>query len=427
MPALGVMFKTVSTDCNLDCDYCYYRESLEGSRVRRRIAPELLDAFFGQYMDYVADAGAASVAWQGGEPTLAGLRFFEQVVALQARHARPGTTISNALQTNGVLIDDAWGTFLKTYNFLVGVSIDGPEEIHNVRRAYKSRRGSFDHAMRGVGVLRRYGVPVNALCVLGPHNVERPRELVRFYRREGFSHVQFIPEMRFQALEPEKPADYAITPAQYGRFLTEAFDEWHEEGRPTLSIRFFDNAVQTYVGVPNESCVQSDRCDAGIVVEHNGDVYPCDFYVHPDWKLGNVLESPLREILKNPKRLAFVLQKHRPLPEACQRCEWLKVCKSGCPRNRTAVDDAVRPDYFCAAYKEFYPHAHARLARVAERVRQRQAFFHRLQVSPAQVKRTGPNEPCPCGSGKKYKKCCASPADQRSYLLELPVASMGRP
>jgi uncharacterized protein len=413
------MFKTVSTDCNLDCDYCYYRESLEGTRVRRRINPDLLDTFFAQYLEYVADAGVASVAWQGGEPTLAGLRFFEEVVALEARHARPGATIANALQTNGVLLDDAWGSFLKTYNFLVGVSIDGPEEVHNRRRTYRSGRGSFDHAMRGVDVLRRHGVPFNALCVLGPHNVEQPRELMRFYRREGFTHVQFIPEMQFQALEPEKPASYAISAEQYGRFLTAAFDEWYQEGRPTLSVRIFDNFVQSYVGVPNDSCVHADRCDAGIVVEHNGDVYPCDFYVHPDWKLGNVGETPLREILRNPKRLAFVLQKHRPLPEACQRCEWLKVCKSGCPRNRHATDDGHSPDYFCAAYKAFFPHAHARLLQVRERVQQRQTFLNLLQVSPAVVKRTGPNEPCPCGSGRKYKKCCANPADQRSYLLAL--------
>src|SRR5579875_132352 len=249
------MFKTVSTDCNLDCQYCYYRESLEGTRVRRRIAPEMLERFMEQYMEYVSDARIASLSWQGGEPTLAGLSFFEKVVALEARYARPGTVISNALQTNGVLLDDAWGTFLKTYNFLVGVSLDGPPEIHNRRRTYRSGRGTFDHVMRGIDVLRRHRVDFNILCVLGPHNVERPRELMRFYRQQGFSHVQFIPEMEFQAMEPDRPARYAITPAQYGAFLRDAFDEWYQEGRPTLSVRTFDNFLQNYVGVATDLCV----------------------------------------------------------------------------------------------------------------------------------------------------------------------------
>jgi uncharacterized protein len=417
MPAVGVMFKTVSTDCNLDCQYCYYRESLEGTRVRRRIAPEMLETFMAQYMDYVSDAKVASISWQGGEPTLAGLKFFEQVVALEAHYAKPGTTISNALQTNGVLLNDAWGEFFKTYNFLVGVSLDGPEEIHNSRRAYKSGRGSFDHVMRGIEVLRRHGVAFNILCVLGPHNVERPKELLSFYRQQGFSHVQFIPEMDFQAMETDKPAHFQITPAQYGAFLREAFDEWYEDGRPTISVRTFDNFLQNYVGVATDLCVHSDRCDAGIVVEYNGDVYPCDFYIHPDWKLGNVLVAPLREILKNPKRLAFVLQKHQPLPDDCQRCEWLRVCKTGCPRNRLSTDDGQTPDYFCASYKEFFSHADARLSRVKERVQQKQKYLNVLQVAPRQVQRLGPNDACPCGSGKKLKKCCQNPAEERSYLF----------
>lgn len=421
MPPVGVMFKTVSTDCNLDCQYCYYRESLEGTRVRRRIAPEMIETFLEQYMEYIADSHVASISWQGGEPTLAGLRFFERVVALEAHYARPGTTISNAMQTNGVLLNDAWGSFLKTYNFLVGVSLDGPPEIHDRRRTYKNGRGSFDHVMRGIEVLRRHGVTFNILCVLGPHNIDQPRALMRFYRQQGFSHVQFIPEMDFQAMEPEKPADFQITPEQYGAFLREAFDEWYQDGRPTISVRTFDNFIQNYVGVPNELCVHSDRCDAGIVVEYNGDVYPCDFYVHPDWKLGNVLETPLREILKNPKRATFVLQKHHPLPEACQRCEWLHVCKSGCPRNRVSTEDGSTPDYFCASYKEFFSHAHGQLTQVKERLQHKQKYLNLLQISPNAIKRAGPNDACPCGSGKKHKKCCQNPADERSYLFQAPA------
>ena len=410
VPALSVMFKTVSTDCNLDCAYCYYRESLEGTRVRRRIEPRLLETFIPQYMAYVADVGVASFAWQGGEPTLAGLPFFERVVALQARHARPKTTISNALQTNGLLLNDEWGAFLKTYNFLVGVSVDGPRELHDRLRTAKSGRGSFDLVMRGVDVLRRHGVQFNVLCVLGPHNVERPRELMRFYREQGFSHVQFIPCMDFQAMEPEKPPVFQITAEQYGAFLRDAFDEWYAEGGPRISVRIFDNFLQSHLGVPNDSCVHADSCDAGIVVEYNGDAYPCDFYVHPRWKLGNVVEQPLRDVLYSPIRADFIRQK-RPLPPACQACEWLSVCKSGCPRNR--ADGG--PDYFCASYKAFFPHADERLRSLTARIEQRSRYLHRLRLDPSLVNRR--NDACPCGSGKRQRQCCGAPGADASYLF----------
>lgn len=165
--------------------------------------------------------------------------------------------------------------------------------------------------------------------------------------------------------------------------------------------------------------MHSDTCDAGIVIEYNGDVYPCDFYIHPDWRLGNLMETSLREILQNPRRLAFILQKHQPLPEDCRRCEWLRVCKTGCSRNRMPTEDGISPDYFCPAYKEFFSHAHARLTHVSERIQQKQRFLNLLQVSPATVNRRGPNDPCPCGSGRKLKKCCQNPAEQRSYLFQI--------
>jgi uncharacterized protein len=404
------MFKTVSTDCNLDCAYCYYRESLEGSRVRRRIEPRLLETFIPQYMAYIADSGVASFAWQGGEPTLAGLPFFERVVALQAAHARPGTTISNALQTNGLLLDDAWGEFLKLYNFLVGVSLDGPREIHDALRTTRSGRGSFDLVLRGIETLRRHAVEHNVLCVLGPHNVGHPRELVSFYRDLGVGHVQFIPCMDFQAMEPEKPPVFQITPEQYGDFLTAAFDEWYADGGPRLSVRTFDNFVQSYVGVPNDLCVHGDSCDAGIVVEYNGDAYPCDFYVHPQWKLGNVVEQPLREVLYSPIRASFVRQK-QPLPTDCRECEWLNACKSGCPRNR--ADDG--PDYFCHSYKQLFSHADGRLRELEGRVRQRQRYLHKIRLDPRLETRR--NDACPCGSGRKQRQCCGAPEAAASYLF----------
>jgi uncharacterized protein len=412
MPALSVMFKTVSTDCNLDCTYCYYRESLEGTRARRRLDMRLLERFIPAYMSYVADARTSSMSWQGGEPTLAGLPFFERVVALQAAYAAPGTLISNALQTNAILLDEAWGAFLKRYNWLVGVSLDGPEEIHDALRTDRGGRGSFARVLRGIDVLRRHRVDFNILCVLGPHNVGRASELMAFFRRQRFTHVQFIPAMDFQAIQPDRPPSFLITPAQYGAFLVEAFDAWYEGGSPTISVRIFDNFLQSYLGIPNDMCVHADTCNAGIVVEWDGSAYPCDFYIHPGWKLGNVLDTPLAELASGGARRAFIGQK-RPLPEECARCQWLPACKSGCPRNRATVEGVPAPDYFCESYKRFFAHAHDRLEELTATIERKQRY---LQVEAVM---TGRNDPCPCGSGRKHKLCCANPARSRSYLLRL--------
>jgi uncharacterized protein len=430
MPPLSVMFKTVSTDCNLDCAYCYYRVSLWGSRQRHRLTLPVLERFLAEYMSYIADVKTAHLVWQGGEPTLAGLPFFETVVRLEAQYAPPGTVIANALQTNGVLLTDAWAAFLKTYNFLVGVSLDGPQPIHDTFRTYRNGRGSFVQVMRGIEHLRRHGVAFNILCVLGPHNIDHPRELLRFFRREGFSHVQFIPAMDFQATTPEAAPTYLITPEQYGRFLCEIFDEWYENGFPTISIRIFDNFLQNYLGMPAELCVHSDTCDAGIVVEHNGDLYPCDFYIHPAWRLGNIMERPLREILANPLRATFMRQK-RPLPEACRRCPWLSVCRSGCPRNRWRTADGLAADHFCQAYTMLFTYADERLRALRDRLLRWQRYLVMVAAQPHLARATGPNAPCPCGSGLKHKKCCQRATAMRSYLftaapLAAPVLARGR-
>lgn len=416
MPALSVMFKTVSTDCNLDCAYCYYRESLEGSRVRRRLDPGLLEQFIPTYMAYIADVKVASMSWQGGEPTLAGLSLFERVVALQAAHAAPGTLISNALQTNAVLLDEAWGAFLKRYNWLVGVSLDGPEKIHDALRTDRGGRGSVARVLRGIDVLRRHGVDFNILCVLGPHNVRRAGELMAFFRAQRFTHVQLIPAMDFQAIQPDRPASFLITPAEYGAFLVDAFDAWYEAGSPTISVRIFDNFLQSYLGVPNDMCVHAATCDAGIVVEWDGSAYPCDFYIHPGWKLGNVLDTPLAELASGPSRMAFIAQK-APLPAECARCEWLRVCKSGCPRNRATRDGVPAPDYFCASYKQFFGHAHARLEGLKSAIERKQKYLEITGSASNGAAAAGRNDPCPCGSGRKHKLCCASPASSRSYLF----------
>ena len=417
MPPLSVLFKTVSTDCNLDCSYCYYRQSLEGTRVRRRIEEPVLAVFMRQYMEYVADAHTASLSWQGGEPTLAGVGFFERVVALEAEYASEGMTISNALQTNAVLLDDRWGHFLRQYSFLVGVSLDGPEETHDSVRRDRGGQGSFRRVMAGIDILRKHQVDLNILCVVGPHNVKRVRELMCFFRDEGFTHLQFIPAMDFQSVEPNVAATYLITPDEYGEFLVNLFDEWYQGGFPTTSVRTFDTMIQSYLGVPNDLCVYSEQCDSGIVVEHNGDVYPCDFYVHQDWRLGNIMEESLTSILAEPPRAAFIGQKLL-LPPQCQACEWQWVCRGGCPRNRLDGGAGHLPEYFCKGHQRFFAYTDGRLSAIKERIERRLKTVSIVGLSSVAGRTAARrNERCPCGSGRKYKSCCGDSRADQSYLL----------
>lgn len=417
MPALSIMFKTVSSSCNLDCSYCYYRESHAPKGKTNTTALCVLEKLIPEYMDYVADTRAASIGWQGGEPTLAGLNFFEEIVRLEKAHAHPGTVISNDLQTNGTRLDGNWAAFLKQYDFLVGVSLDGPEEIHDQLRTDRRGNGTFRAAMDGARILLQYGVDLNILCVVAPHNLQYPGALLDFYRGAGFSHVQFMPAMTFQATDPDTPAGYLITPEEYGSFLTALFDAWYRDGLPTTSVRTFDNLLQSYLQIPNDLCIHADTCDSGLVVEHNGDVFPCDFHLHEQHKLGNILSRPLISMVNSPERLAFIRQK-KPLPGQCRKCPWVAYCKGGCPRNRTHAE-TMGPDFFCGAYRRLFAHAHERLERLRDKIRNKTIYLAKTnQMKALNAPSPGRNDPCPCGSGRKHKTCCGNPAQEQCYLFQ---------
>lgn len=403
---LGIMWKTVSEDCNLACDYCYYSTcgGKPGSRVNR-IDSALLDSFLRQYMEAVE--GYASITWQGGEPLLAGLEFFEEAVRLEARYALPNTVIANSLQTNGTLITDKWAAFFKTYHFLVGVSLDGPREIHDARRVDGAGNGSFDRVMKGIGHLIRRRVDFNILTVVHKGNVDKARELMEFYAKEGFAFVQFIPCMDFRSQEPDKPSVYDITPEEYGRFLCEAFDIWYNGGEPRLSVRFFDDMLSVYMNREAGLCIHRQSCPQYLVLEQNGDAYPCDFFISPEWRLGNVGEDSLDDLLSHPSMDRFLGMKPA-LPEPCRACEHQALCHGGCPRNRAWEPGlaSAGPDYFCAGYKLIYAHADARLRELAGRMRRR-LFEEGVRRSPG-GRLPGRNDPCACGSGRKYKACCGN-------------------
>jgi uncharacterized protein len=414
MPPLSVMFKTVSSDCNLDCLYCYYRQSLEGERVRRRMDIRLLDGFLPQYMEYVADSHQVNLSWQGGEPTLAGLDFFRQTVELEAKYARPPTVINNAIQTNAVLVDDEWAEFFAAYRFLVGVSLDGPEEIHDAVRKDRGGNGSFRRVIAGIEALRKRKVDLNILCVVGPHNVRKARELMAFFRREGLTYLQFIPAMGFQSTEPDKPPAYLISPEAYAEFLVSLFNEWYREGIPTVSVRIFDNFLQSAVGSPNNLCVYSEKCDSGVIIEYNGDVFPCDFYIHPEWRLGNISIDSFKGIVESTSRQSFVRRKIS-LPSLCLTCEWRNLCKGECPRNWPPVPGGYGTSYFCQSYRTLFEHAGDRIGTLAARIAGYRNYLAWQHTHPgARLPRNGG---CPCGSGRKFKNCCGAPELAASYLF----------
>lgn len=400
--ALGVMWKTVSEDCNLACDYCYYSGCGGRPDLRRRqINPALLEKTICEYMSHAQ--GTAGFTWQGGEPLLAGIEFFEQVVALQAKHAPPGTNIGNALQTNGTLITDEWARFFRKYNFLVGVSIDGPREIHDAHRVTATGKGSFDLVMRRIKHLRNHDVDFNVLTVLHQGNVDKPRELWTFYQREGFHYVQFIPGMDFRAQSPDMPPHYLISAEQYGRFLCASFDLWYNDGAPTMSERLFDHALSVCTGRRAETCKYARMCSPTLVIERNGDVYPCDFYLSADHRLGNAGSDSLREIFGSPAYSRFKRLKEQ-LPGQCRRCSHLNLCHGGCPRDRTwnGSGHATEPDYFCNAYRQFFDYAHERLTLLARRLRVQWLIDH----TRSGQEWPGRNETCICGGGGKFKHCC---------------------
>lgn len=395
----GVMWKTVSEACNLACDYCYYSRCNGRPEIIQTIEDDVLTKFIKEYMGI--KRGAVPFAWQGGEPLLAGFDFFKKVVHLQAKYAPKNTIISNSIQTNGTLINEEWAAFFREYNFLVGVSLDGPEGINDARRITGSGKGSFRSIMKGIEILRKAGVDFNILTVLHENNINHPKELMNFYKENGFTYVQFIPCMDFQAQDTSQVGTFLITPKEYGDFLCEVFDIWYNDGNPEMSIRFFDNMLAVYLHQQPQICTNQKTCPTTLVFEQNGDAYPCDFFIDPQFKLGNIGIDSLDTILHNEKMDRFLSMKPS-LPESCVSCEFLQLCHGGCPRNRMNENGLYEVDYFCSSFKQVYRYAHDRMLEIAsniKRVRMNELMARGYQFPER-------NELCLCGSGKKFKKCC---------------------
>lgn len=348
----SLLIKPASAVCNLDCSYCFYldRDADPYKELpARRMTFETLERLVDTYLFY--SYPQSTFAFQGGEPTLAGLPFFEKLVQLQKQYGRDGQAVSNALQTNAILIDDAWAQLFREYNWLLGVSLDGPEAMHDLYRFNKAGRGTWKQVMQAVEVLQKRKVDFNILCVLSQANVDKPKELYSFYRKLGVDNIQFIPLSEFDA--DGNPLPFTITPEQYGKFLVDMFDLWWPDRRK-MRIRCYDNIAEALAGQKPGSCTMHETCDSYVVVEYNGDIYPCDFFVEKSWKLGNINIDSWGELARRTRRYSFASKKTLAHPE-CQVCEYQSICHGGCPKSRHGQRGQFEDlDYFCGAYKMMF-------------------------------------------------------------------------
>jgi len=373
MKPFHIMAKPHGPICNLDCTYCYYleKEKLYGQNGRDyRMQDNVLEAYIRQYIE-AQPAGQVSFAWQGGEPTLLGIAFFERVVELQKKYAG-GKTIDNGFQTNGTLLNDEWGEFLARNRFLIGLSIDGPEHVHDAYRLDKGGKPTHARVLRGLEILKKHGVEFNTLTVVNRKNSYHAREVYRFLKQIGSKYLQFIPIVEQVAEEPDphglvliKPfsqqkasvSEWSVEPLQFGKFLTEVFDEWVLSDVGCVYVQAFDVALENWSGLPPSLCVFSPTCGAAPVMEHNGDLYSCDHFVYPENKLGNILSKPIGALMATPQQSRFGAAK-AILPSDCQQCDVRFACNGECPKHRflTTASGEYGLNYLCAGYKHFFHH-----------------------------------------------------------------------
>ena len=392
------MAKPAGSACNLDCTYCFYlsKERLPQGPGPGRMDDETLEWFIQQYIQGVTGPEVV-FSWQGGEPMLRGLDFFRKVVALEKKHAKPGQRIENDLQTNGVLLNEEWARLLKEHRFLVGLSIDGPRELHDRFRMSKGGAPTFDQVVAAAKLLKRFGVPFNTLTCVHRFNASRPLDVYRFLRRElDSTFLQFIPVVQIKGFEttapqtwdparlpvlgspearPDHPdsvvTDWSVDPEEYGAFLCKAFDEWYRKDLGKVLVNHFETLVAQHLGLPAQNCIQHEFCGKGVAVEHDGSVYSCDHYVYPEYRLGHLRERPLAEMVFSPAQVKFGYAKSETLPRYCRECAYLRDCWGECPKNRLirAPDGEPGLNYLCAGFKRFFHHALPTVDRIAAELR----------------------------------------------------------
>jgi uncharacterized protein len=408
-----IFIKPAGSTCNLDCHYCYYlpKKSLYPGIGSFRMPVDLLEDYIVQQIA-VAPDGEVNFFWHGGEPTLLGLDYFQKIVELQRKHQPSGRRITNGIQTNGVLLDEAWCRFFAAEGFAVGLSLDGPQAQHDRYRVTKGQKPTFKQVMRGYRLLREQKVPVDILCVVHAENVRHPLPVYRFFKEIKARYLSFIP-----LVEPQPAAEGGVSlrtvPADaFGAFLCAVFDEWVRQDIGRILVQIFEEAARPALGQDHSLCILRQTCGDSPVLEHNGDFYSCDHFVGPAHRLGDIRETPLLALLEDPRQQAFGRAKLETLPRSCRECEVLEMCNGGCPKDRIVQAPGRESglNYLCAGYKRFFLHCRPAMARLAALRKARQPAAQLMKMIQAEEVRVRPkvgrNDPCPCGSGRKYKKCC---------------------
>lgn len=361
-PLNFLLIKPAGPDCNLSCSYCFYKsKNLRSfSPCPHRMTDDILEEILRQAI--VASNNALTICWQGGEPTLMGLDFFKRALELEERYCH-GKKTANALQTNGLLINKEWARFLKKNDFLVGLSIDGPKYIHDKYRCNAAGHGSWAAVIDNAKLLLDEGVSVNALSVITDYSVKFPREIYEFNMSIGLDHMQFIPCVDNHFDNHKLNFTFYPQAEDLGNFLTNIFDIWYSAlgtSKQTF-VRFFEAVFFKYMGLSSPDCSLLEECGNYVVIEHNGDVYPCDFFVEDRWLLGNIMTGQIKHMLNSTMQNAFG-KKKRTLPHSCISCQWLNYCRDGCPKDRLETTGLNR---FCEAYKMFFEHADSSFKRLA--------------------------------------------------------------
>jgi len=395
------MVKGVGSLCNLDCTYCYYlhKEGLLHQPRMPRMSDEILEQHIRQYIE--AQTGNEVVfSWQGGEPTLLGLDFFRKVVALEAKYRKPHQAIQNDLQTNGTLLDENWAAFLKQHNFLIGLSCDGPAWLHDHYRVTKGGNSTHARVKEAARLLNQHGVPFSALCVVNHENAKHPVDVYRFLTREldarrvqliacvepkvfrqtapQFWDPQTMPVVGTPQARPGQAdavvTDWSVGPEDWGRFLCKIWDFWFARDYGKVHVDVFESVVAQSIGLPAQRCVTAEFCGKGLALEHNGDVFSCDHYVYPEYRLGNIRETHWSELAYSDRQKKFGFAKRDTLPGYCRECPHLNLCWGECPKNRLVRTPSGEPglNYLCPGLKHFFSYIQRDLPAILKRVQNEQ-------------------------------------------------------
>lgn len=369
----SVIAKPVGPRCNLRCTYCYYleKESLftdspaGGSAL---MSKEVLEAYI-QQMFKSPGTHPVEFVWQGGEPLLAGIPFYENAIRLQHKYAE-ARPFANVIQTNGTLLDEHWGEFLKQNKILIGISLDGPEKLHNAYRINGKGHGSFKQVIRGLDILKRYGVDYNILATINRTNAKHPLDTYRFLKEQSQGFLQFVPVIKQAHDSTENVTPWSVTAKQFGKFYVTIYDEWVRNDVGKIFVQLFDATLGNHLGAPPPVCYYAANCPKTGLLEHNGDVYSCDHFVSPEFRRGNILEQPLQKMLNSKEQQIFRQAKSKELARECRTCPVLFACKGECPKNRFLPTADGNKNYLCSGYRLFFEHSGPTMQLMSELVRQ---------------------------------------------------------